>query len=100
MPRIKKTSSQPKRKPKPPIKIVRPIYPEYIENFIREVESKTPFTVKIDKYGEKETYHIGVNKKEGKTHRCLWMASYVTEAEHLVHFWTSAVIQNMNNKSI
>ena len=100
MPRIKKTSSQPKRKPRPVIKIEKPVYPEYIEIFIKEVESKTPFTVKIDKYGDKESYHIGVNKKEGKTHRCVWMVSYVTSPEHLIPFWASMPMKNVNNTAI
>jgi hypothetical protein len=52
MPRIRKTSTQPKRKPKQSPVIVRPVYPEYIENFIKEVESKTHFKVKIDQYSE------------------------------------------------
>lgn len=95
MPRIRKTSTQPKRKPKPPVKIVKPVYPDYIENFIQEVESKTPFTVKIDQYSEGASYHIGVNKKIGKIHRCVWMVGFVTSPEHLKPFWNSLSVETI-----
>ena len=97
MPRIRKTSTQPKRKPKVPVKIVKPVYPEYIENFIQEVESKTPFTVKVDQYSEGASYHIGVNQKQGKVHRCIWMVSFVTGPEHLSPFWLSTPIKSLND---
>lgn len=100
MPRIKKTSSQPKRKPKPPIKIVKPVYPEYIESFIKEVESKTPFTVKVDQYSEGASYHVGVNEKIGKVYRCVWMVGFAMGPEHLQPFWNSLPMQTLNNKTV
>jgi hypothetical protein len=48
MPRIKKTSSQPKRKTKKTIVIPEKIYPLFIEEFKKELSSKTPFFLKID----------------------------------------------------
>ena len=100
MPRIRKTSTQPKRKPKVPVKIVKPVYPDYIENFIQEVESKTPFTVKVDQYSEGASYHIGVNQKQGKIHRCVWMVSFVTEPEHLTPFWSSLPMKDVSGKML
>jgi hypothetical protein len=100
MPRIRKTSTQPKRKVKPAPPIVRPVYPEYIENFIKEVESKTPFKVKIDQYSEGASYHIGVNQKIGKVYRCVWMVGFVMNSEHLNSFWSSLPVKELNNKSL
>ena len=40
MPRIRKTSTQPKRKAKPAPVIARPVYPDYIENFIKLIGIK------------------------------------------------------------
>jgi hypothetical protein len=55
MPRIRKTSSQPKRKPKKPVKIETPVYPEYIQNsFVQEVEIKDSLSKsKVDQYETK-----------------------------------------------
>ena len=100
MPRSRKTSTQPKRKAKPAPKIIRPAYPEYIETFIRDVESKTHFTVKVDQYSEGSSYHIGVNEKIGKRNHCIWMVGYATGTEHLQPFWTSMAIQNVSNKAV
>ena len=100
MPRIKKTASQPKRKPRTPVKIVRPVYPDFIENFIKEVETKTPFTVKVDQYSEKNMYNVGVNKKEGKSQRCVWYANYAIDSSSLTHFWTSLAMQAVNDKTV
>ena len=100
MPRIRKTSTQPKRKPKVPVKIVKPVYPDYIESFIQEVESKTPFTVKVDQYSEGASYHIGVNQKQGKIYRCIWMVGFVTDPEHLKPFWSSLPMKEVNGKSL
>lgn len=93
MPR-RKTSTQPKRKAKAPIKIVRPVYPDYIENFIKEVESKTPFKVKVDQYSDGNSYHVGVLTKINKVSRCIWMVNYADLPEHLKPFWTSLAIQS------
>lgn len=100
MPRSRKTSTQPKRKIKPPVKIERAVYPDYIETFIKEVETKTPFTVKVDQYAEKNSYHIGVNQKLGKIQRCVWMVNFATEIHHLTPFWTSLAMQAVNNKTV
>lgn len=86
MGRIKKTSSQPKRKIKTVV-IPKKVYPEYIENFIKEVESKTPFKVKVDQYSDSGPYHIGVNKKQGNVYHCIWMVGYVTGPEFFGPFW-------------
>ena len=98
MPRTRKTSTQPKRKPKPSVKVIKPVYPDYIENFIQEVESKTSFTVKVDQYSEGASYHIGVNKKLGKIYRCVWMVGFVTDPEHLKPFWSSEITKDVNGK--
>ena len=100
MPRSRKTSTQPKRKPKKPIKIEKPVYPEYIQSFITEVESKTPLNVKVDQYGGTGYYHIGVNEKIGKRNHCIWMVGYATGTEHLQPFWTSVAMQNVSNKAV
>jgi hypothetical protein len=100
MPRIRKKSTQPKRKPKKPIKIEKPVYPEYIETFIQEVESKTPFTVKVDQYTKDKAYHIGVNQKIGRVFRCVWMVGFVMGPEHLQSFWTSLPMQDVTDKRV
>jgi hypothetical protein len=52
MPRIRKTSNQPKRKPKKLEPIVEKIYPEFIESFKKDLKEKTPFTIKADQYSQ------------------------------------------------
>ena len=94
MPRIKKTSTQPKRKPKPVVIIPEPIYPEYIKNFIKEIKEKTNFTLKIDQYSGGASYHIGVNTKIGKVGRCIWMVSFANGSEDLKSFWTSEAFKS------
>ena len=89
MPRIKKTSSQPKRKPRKPIIIVKPVYPDYLQNFINRIEKETVYTVKVDQYTETNSYHIGINKKIGNVHRCIWAANFVDVPEQLENFWIS-----------
>jgi len=89
MPRIRKTSTQPKRKPKKLEPIIEKIYPEFIENFKKELKEKTSFTVKVDQYSEGSAYHVGVLKKQGNSHRCIWMVGFATGSEHLSPFWTS-----------
>lgn len=91
----RKTSTQPKRKIKKPVKIERPVYPDYIENFIKEVESKTPCIVKVDQYSENNAYHVGVLIKQGKGHRCIWMVSFAELSEHLNVFWSSMAYQSL-----
>ena len=100
MPRFRKTSTQPKRKPKPLLKIEKPVYPEYIENFILEVESKTPFKVKIDQFGGSGYFHIGINEKHGKHYHCVWMVDYCTGIDQLKPFWSSLPVKQLNNKGI
>jgi hypothetical protein len=91
MPRIRKTSTQPKRKSKKPEPIVEKVYPEYIENFKKELKEKTPFTLKVDQYSKDAAYHIGVLAKQGRTHRCIWMVGFATGPEYTNQFWTSQV---------
>lgn len=100
MTKFRKTSTQPKRKAKAPVKIVKPVYPEYIQKFVSEVEAKTPFNVKVDQYGGTGYYHIGVNQKVGKRNHCIWMVGYCTGTEHLQPFWGSLPMQDQKNKMI
>jgi hypothetical protein len=93
MPRIRKTSTQPKRKVKKIAPKPRPVYPEYIENFIKEVESKTPYSVIADQYSKDSSYNVGVLKKEGRVNRCIWMVQYATGPEHLSVFWNSLAMK-------
>lgn len=99
MPRFRKTSTQPKRKLKKPVKIAKPVYPEYIQKFIQEVESKTPFKVKIDQYEEGAAYHVGVNQIVGRVQRCIWMVGFATGLEHLQPFWSSLAMKDVTIKS-
>lgn len=96
--RIRKTSTQPKRKVKKPVKIERPVYPDFIENFIKEVESKTFCMVKIDQYTDKNSYHVGVLIKEKNKYRCIWMVSFATDSFHLNQFWNSESYKNCVKK--
>ena len=100
MPRIRKTSTQPKRKPKKFVNIPKPVYPEYIQNFIQEIESKTHFVVKVDQYSQDASYHIGVNEKIGKIYRCIWMVSFVTNSDHLKPFWESLAMKDVKIKTV
>jgi succinate dehydrogenase/fumarate reductase-like Fe-S protein len=94
MAKIRKTSKYGKRKIKPLPPVVKPVYPEYIQNFIDKVESTTPYVVKVDQYTETNSYHVGVLKKIDKVHRCVWMASFVDEPKWLEVFWTSESFKN------
>lgn len=89
MPKPRKTSTQPKRKPKKPEPVVEKVYPEYIEKFKKELKEKTPFTLKVDQYSKDAAYHIGVLAKQGRTHRCIWMVGFATGPEYTNQFWTS-----------
>ena len=93
MPRIRKTSIQPKRKPKKPVKIVKKVYPDYIQNFIDRVEKETEYTVKVDQYHDTSSYHVGVNKKVGKVHHCIWMVGFVDGPTYLEQFWQSSAFK-------
>lgn len=88
MAKIRKTSKYGKRKIKPLPPVVKPVYPEYIQNFINKVESTTPYVVKVDQYTETNSYHVGVLKKLDKVHRCIWMASFVDNSDVLDRFWS------------
>jgi len=88
MAKIRKTSKYGKRKIKPLPPVVKPVYPEYIQNFINKVESTTPYVVKVDQYTETNSYHVGVLKKIDRVHRCIWMASFVDNLEALDKFWS------------
>jgi len=94
MPRIKKTSSQPKRKTKKTIVIPEKIYPLFIEEFKKELSSKTPFFLKIDEYGGKDFYQIGIIQKIGKANRCIWMVDNAKSIEDLSMFWKSETYKN------
>jgi len=94
MPRPKKTSSQPKRKIKKSAKVIEKIYPEFIENFKKEIKEKTPFTLKIDQYGGENCYHVGVLKENGPRKHCIWMVGFATGPEFLKPFWTSMAFKS------
>ena len=94
MPRPKKTSSQPKRKPKKPIVKPKPVYPEFVQNFINLVESTTTLKVRVDQYSVDSGYHVGVLKKEGTKSRCIWMVGYVDKPEYLNQFWSSTAFKS------
>ena len=89
MPRHRKTSTQPKRKSKKFEPNVEKIYPEFIENFKKQLSEKTSFILKVDQYSKDSAYHIGVLVKQGRTHRCIWMVGFATCPEHVIPFWTS-----------
>lgn len=89
MPRPRKTSTQPKRKTKAPPKIVQIVYPEFIEKFKAEIKEKTPFVVDIDQYSDSNSYHVGILRKEGRVHHCVWMVGFATTASELNRFWAS-----------
>lgn len=99
MPRPKKTSSQPKRKPKKPIIKPKPVYPEFVQNFINLVESTTPLKVRVDQYSVDSGYHVGVLKKEGTKSRCIWMVGYSTTPEELRMFWDSNAYKTWKEQS-
>ena len=89
MPRQRKTSTQQKRKIKKTVNKPKPVYPEYLQNFINEVETKTPFTVKVYTDEDSNFYDIGILKKEGKVYRCIWMVGSVDKPDYLNVFWNS-----------
>jgi acyl-CoA thioesterase len=76
--------------------IPKKIYPEYVQNFIDEVESKTPYKVSVAQYNEGSGYHVGVCKAipHGRYH-CIWMVSYAKIKEELDQFWS--VKDSLNN---
>ena len=89
MPRPRKTSTQPKRKyNKKPVEIPKKIYPEFVQNFINEVESKTPYKVVVAQYNEGSGYHVGVCKSvPHDRYHCIWMVNYAKTKEELDRFW-------------
>ena len=89
MPRPKKTSSQPKKRIKKFVDKPKPVYPEFLQKFIKDIETKTPFKVKIDQYMEGSSYHVGVLAKIGRTYRCIWMVGFANTLEQLNFFWNS-----------
>jgi hypothetical protein len=94
MAKTRKTSKYAKRKIKPLPPIVKPVYPEYIQNFIDKVESSLPYTVKVDQYTGSTSYQIGILKKIGNVHRCIWMSNFVDDPKWLELFWTSESFKN------
>lgn len=89
MPRPRKTSTQPKKRTKKFVDKPKPVYPDFIQKFIDDVESKTNFKVKVDQYMEGSAYHVGVLVKKGPRHCCIWMVGFATSSEQLNFFWTS-----------
>jgi hypothetical protein len=87
MPRIRKTSTQPKRKIKKAPKLPEVIYPDYVQNFINEVKEKTPYIVRAVQYSIDSGYQVGVLKQNGKVWHCIWIASYAKTKEELDKFW-------------
>ena len=89
MPRPRKTSTQPKRKyHKKPVEIPKKVYPEFVKNFIHEVESKTPYKVVVAQYNEGSGYHVGVCKSvPTNCYHCIWMVNYAKTKEELDGFW-------------
>lgn len=98
MPRIRKTSLQPKRKLKKAVIVPEKIYPPFIEDFRKELSVKTPFTIKVDQFYGKDSYHIGVLQMQGKTHRCIWMVDGAVGPEHLEMFWKSETYKNWSTQ--
>lgn len=99
MPRIRKTSLQPKRKLKKAVIVPEKIYPQFIEDFRKELSSKTPFFLKIDEYGGKDSYQIGILQKIGGANRCIWMVDDARCAEHLSMFWKSETYKKWTQQS-
>ena len=93
MPKPKKTSSQPKKRIKKFVDKPKPVYPEFLQKFINDVQSQTQFKVKIDQYGEGAAYHVGILVKNGSRHNCIWMVNYSTNIEQLNCFWNSEAYQ-------
>jgi hypothetical protein len=90
MPRHRKTSTQPKRKyNKKTVVVPKKVYPEYIQNFINEIEAKTKYKVVASQYNEGSGYHVGVCKPipHGRYH-CIWGVDYAKTKEELDKFWT------------
>lgn len=84
----RKKSIYGKRKTKKPVKIVEKIYPEFITEFKKEVESKTKFKVIADQYAENGSYNVGVLKKvQDDRHHCIWMDAKANLKEDLDKFW-------------
>jgi len=88
MPRIKKTSSQPKRKPKKLPKIPEKNYPDFLKEFIEEIQSCTPYIVKADQYSTDSDWNVGVLKKNGKKYLCIWISPHAKTKEDLNKFWS------------
>jgi len=99
MPRIRKTSTQPKKKVKKFVDKPKPVYPDYIQSFIDEVESKTTLKVKIDQTTTSTSYDVGVLRREKKVYRCIWMVGCVTGPEFLKMFWNSEAYKLYKNKT-
>lgn len=99
MPRSRKTSTQPKKKIKQAKPKPRPVYPEFIENFIQSVESQTNLKVKVDQYSDSSGYHIGVLKMEKNKGRCIWMVGYASNPEELKMFWNSMAYKTWKEQS-
>jgi len=95
MPRPRKTSTQPKRKVKKFVDKPKPVYPEYLQNFINEVETKTSFKVKVDQCSGEKFYDVGILRKEKRVYRCIWMVGSVDKLEYLNQFWKSEAYKTL-----
>ncbi len=94
MPKFRKTSTQPKRKPKKHNPVVEKVYPDFIQKFINDVESQTPFKIRIDQCGTENLYNVSVLEKRKKVYHCVWYVGFVDNQNYLNMFWTSEFYKN------
>jgi hypothetical protein len=99
MPRSRKTSTQPKKKTKQAKPKPRPVYPDFIQNFIDSVETQTSLKVRVDQYTGSTGYHVGVLKMEKNKGRCIWMVGFTTKPEELRMFWDSMAYKSWKEQS-
>ena len=100
MPRSRKTSTQPKKKVKKFVDKPKPVYPDFIQKFIDDVESKTPFKVRIDQYNSDGLHDVSVLQKRGKVYHCIWAVGMVNKQEYLNMFWVSDLYKNWKTSNV
>lgn len=100
MPRIRKTSTQPNKKVKKFVDKPKPVYPDFIQKFIDNVESQTPFKVRVDQYNSDGLHNVSILQKQGKVHHCVWAVNFVDKQEYLNVFWTSDFYKNWKSNNI
>ncbi len=96
MAKYRKTSITPKKKPKPLPIPPKPVYPEYINSFIKDVEDRTKLTVRVCQYVEGSSYSVTVLRKLKHVHRSIWTKNLVTTPEQLVIFWDSEAFKELS----